>query len=56
VNYSEFIALSKKYDPSKFEIVAFPCNQFMGQEPGSNEQIKAFAASKSFKGGWIPSA
>eukprot|EP00793_Prasinoderma_coloniale_P006334 PRCOL_00001164-RA len=26
--------------------VAFPCNQFGGQEPGSNADVKAFAQSK----------
>ena len=25
------------------EILAFPCNQFMGQEPGTNAEVKAFA-------------
>jgi len=30
--------------------VAFPCNQFGKQEPGSNEEIKSFAASKDFPG------
>jgi glutathione peroxidase len=25
------------------EILAFPCNQFMRQEPGTDEQIEAFA-------------
>ena len=29
-------------------IVAFPCNQFGFQEPGSNEEIKAFAAARGF--------
>ena len=28
-----------------FEILAFPCNQFGGQEPGSNQEIKQFACS-----------
>lgn len=23
-----------------FEILAFPCNQFLGQEPGTNEEIQ----------------
>jgi glutathione peroxidase-family protein len=27
-------------------ILAFPCNQFGGQEPGTDEEIKAFAAAK----------
>ena len=29
-----------------FEVLAFPCNQFGGQEPGSNEQIKQFACTR----------
>ena len=27
-------------------ILGFPCNQFGGQEPGSEEEIKEFASSK----------
>src|SRR5256885_11001369 len=27
-------------------VLAFPCNQFGGQEPGSNEEIKQFCSSK----------
>ena len=27
-------------------MLAFPCNQFGSQEPGSNAEIKAFASSK----------
>jgi len=37
------------YDRNKdkgFEILAFPCNQFGKQEPGTNEEIKTFAFSK----------
>jgi glutathione peroxidase len=29
-----------------FAILGFPCNQFGGQEPGSNEEIKQFCTSK----------
>ena len=29
--------------PDGLRILAFPCNQFANQEPGSNEDIKAFA-------------
>ena len=32
-----------EYRDKGFEILAFPCNQFMNQEPGSNEEVKAFA-------------
>lgn len=28
------------------EILAFPCNQFMGQEPGTHEQILEFVRTK----------
>lgn len=28
------------------EILAFPCNQFGGQEPGSNPEIKQFACTR----------
>jgi glutathione peroxidase len=28
-------------------VLGFPCNQFGGQEPGSNEEIKQFCSSKS---------
>jgi glutathione peroxidase-family protein len=32
----------KTAHPSDFEILAFPCNQFGGQDPGSNEEIQNF--------------
>jgi len=38
--------LYQKHSEKGFEILAFPCNQFGRQEPGSNQQIKEFAASK----------
>mmetsp|Transcript_1058 Transcript_1058/g.2814 ORF Transcript_1058/g.2814 Transcript_1058/m.2814 type:complete len:111 (+) Transcript_1058:298-630(+) len=28
--------------PRGFEVLAFPCNQFGGQEPGSKEEIRSF--------------
>lgn len=28
-----------------FEILAFPCNQFLGQEPGNNEAIQEVACT-----------
>jgi glutathione peroxidase-family protein len=28
------------------EILAFPCNQFGGQEPGTNEEIVQFACTR----------
>ncbi|KAF5465314.1 hypothetical protein F2P56_015335 [Juglans regia] len=39
-NYKELNVLYEKYKSQGFEILAFPCNQFAGQEPGSNEEIQ----------------
>lgn len=33
-----------KYNNQGFEILAFPCNQFGGQEPGTNEEIEEFCS------------
>ena len=44
--------LFELYKDKGLEILAFPCNQFGSQEPGSNDQIKTFCADKyniSFK-------
>merc|ERR1711924_497449 len=41
-NYKELVTLYEKFAGRDFEILAFPCNQFGGQEPGSNQQIKDF--------------
>ncbi|GKU87384.1 hypothetical protein SLEP1_g1788 [Rubroshorea leprosula] len=45
-NYSELSQLYEKYKNQGFEILAFPCNQFGGQEPGSNSEIKQFACTR----------
>ncbi len=44
--YKGLEAIYKKYHDKGFEILAFPCNQFGGQEPGTNEQIKQFCSTK----------
>ncbi len=44
--------LFERYKDKGLEILAFPCNQFGSQEPGSNEQIKTFCEDRysvSFK-------
>ena len=44
--------LYKKFNSNGFEILGFPCNQFKGQEPGTNEEIQFFCTEKynvSFK-------
>jgi glutathione peroxidase len=48
--YTEMSELYNKYARDGLEVLAFPCNQFGGQEPGSNPEIKAFAERKGFKG------
>ena len=42
--YKELQALYEKYGSEKFVIVGFPANNFMRQEPGSNEEIAAFCS------------
>jgi glutathione peroxidase len=39
---AEHPALYQKYKDRGFKVLAFPANNFMGQEPGSNEEIKNF--------------
>lgn len=40
--YDALEALYKKYKEQGFEILDFPCNQFMNQAPGSDEDISQF--------------
>ncbi|AFH50561.1 Glutathione peroxidase [Ignavibacterium album JCM 16511] len=44
--YAGLQDLYETYKDKGFEILAFPCNQFGNQEPGSNEEIKNFCSSK----------
>jgi len=46
VNYTQLTELYNKYKDKDFEILAFPCNQFLSQEPGSSEDVKEFACTK----------
>jgi len=41
-NYQQLQILYERYHQQGLEILAFPCNQFGQQEPGTNEQIKKF--------------
>lgn len=43
--YSKLQELYEQYAPHGFEIVAFPANNFLSQEPGSNAEIKQFCAA-----------
>jgi glutathione peroxidase len=40
--YEQLEELYKEYKDQNFVIVGFPANNFMGQEPGSNEEIESF--------------
>lgn len=40
--YEGLEKLYKKYADQGFVILGFPCNQFLAQEPGSNEEIAEF--------------
>lgn len=40
--YKGLEALYQKYKDRGFEVLAFPCNQFGGQEPGSEDEIASF--------------
>ena len=40
--YKQLQALHEAYESQGLRILAFPCNQFGGQEPGSDDQIQQF--------------
>jgi glutathione peroxidase len=42
--YTGLEALYREYKSQGFTILAFPCNQFGAQEPGTNEQIQEFCS------------
>jgi glutathione peroxidase len=44
--YAGLEALYDKYKDKGLLVLGFPCNQFGGQEPGTNEQIKEFCSTK----------
>lgn len=44
--YEALEALWEKYGGDGFVIIGFPANDFMGQEPGTNKEIREFCTSK----------
>ena len=44
--YEGLQRLHARYEKRGFSVVAFPSNDFGGQEPGSNKEIKAFCSTK----------
>ena len=44
--YAGLQELYQKYAPKGLEILDFPCNQFAGQAPGTNEEIHTFCTGR----------
>ena len=45
-HYRQLTELYARYQSKGFEVLGFPCNQFMRQEPGSCPMIKGFLEEK----------
>ena len=45
-HYEPLEAMYKEFKDRGFEILDFPCNQFAGQAPGSDEEIHSFCTLK----------
>lgn len=43
--YETLEQLQKKYEAQGFTVVGVPCNQFLGQEPGTSEEIQSFCST-----------
>jgi glutathione peroxidase-family protein len=43
--YEQLEDLQKQFAGEGFSVLGFPCNQFLGQEPGSEEEIKTFCST-----------
>lgn len=43
--YAELEQLHQRYNGRGFAVLGFPCNQFGGQEPGTEEEIRDFCTS-----------
>ena len=44
--YEQLVALKTKYADKGFEILGFPANNFLSQEPGTDAEIKTFCSTK----------
>lgn len=44
--YEQLEELYKKYMDKGFSVLGFPCNQFLNQEPGSEEEIESFCRTE----------
>ena len=44
--YEQLVQIREKYKEKGFEVLGFPANNFLSQEPGTNEEIKTFCSTK----------
>src|SRR5215471_7245601 len=44
--YTDLEKIHEEYAPRGFAVVGFPCNQFAGQEPGTEAEIKQFCSTR----------
>ena len=44
--YAGLEALHRRHKDEGFTVLGFPCNQFMGQEPGTPEEIASFCSTQ----------
>ncbi len=44
--YEQLVGLHEKFKDKGFQVLGFPANNFGGQEPGTNEEIKTFCSTK----------
>ncbi|KAJ1433045.1 Thioredoxin-like superfamily [Sesbania bispinosa] len=45
-NYTQLTELYSRYKDNGLEILAFPCNQFLKQEPGTGQDAEQFACTR----------
>ncbi|KAK7270253.1 hypothetical protein RIF29_23264 [Crotalaria pallida] len=45
-NYTQLTQLYSTYKEKGFEVLAFPCNQFLYQEPGTSQEAQEFACTR----------
>ena len=43
--YAGLQRIQEEYGDRGFSVLGFPCNQFLGQEPGSSEEIQQFCST-----------
>ncbi|EPS72560.1 glutathione peroxidase, partial [Genlisea aurea] len=45
-NYTQLTEIYSRFKDKGLEILAFPCNQFLHQEPGTSEEAQQFACTR----------